>query len=454
MALLIIRNNISAALPHRFRPVQLLALCLICGRSPVGMDEVRRPAMDNHIGKSTCYDRLREAIDLLAALAPDVHEAIRLHQITTTNIRNCSSLPHGRYSSFMAEKLAAQALEPRSFRPQRETGWIDSGRLMIAAHHRRSAFAAYLHPDDVSDARIRDPMLAYGSVGWSADKEEILRLSAMLSRPVVHEQADTVAATSASIELLIAGLDGAGRDMVRQVFSAIARRTDVLDALADLEDAGALSSLIEQRRQRLGIEKLRRAVLDPSSRVEDLFEILRDEWWAFGGRYVTTESEIGIPGLGVLDLPIRRYDNVLHIVKFCPANLPRLIVADGENVQVGAEILEAVAQAMVLLRELDRRSSQISDVFRIDCHRAFITIIGGHPVHLEPAVQERMRKMSAEQSRGRGTSPELLAEAIRTCNSHLSRIDVITYEDLLQNAEVALSLANSPIGDSEVSERN
>jgi DDE superfamily endonuclease len=37
---------------------------------------VRQLATDNHIGKSTCYDRLHEAIDLLAALAPDVHEAI------------------------------------------------------------------------------------------------------------------------------------------------------------------------------------------------------------------------------------------------------------------------------------------------------------------------------------------------------------------------------------------
>ena len=37
---------------------------------------VRQLAADNRIGKSTCYDRLHEAINLLAALAPDVHEAI------------------------------------------------------------------------------------------------------------------------------------------------------------------------------------------------------------------------------------------------------------------------------------------------------------------------------------------------------------------------------------------
>jgi hypothetical protein len=37
---------------------------------------VRQLAADNHIGKTTCYDRLHEAIDLLAALAPDVHDAI------------------------------------------------------------------------------------------------------------------------------------------------------------------------------------------------------------------------------------------------------------------------------------------------------------------------------------------------------------------------------------------
>jgi hypothetical protein len=37
---------------------------------------VRQLAADHHIGKTTCYDRLHEAIDLLAALAPDVHETI------------------------------------------------------------------------------------------------------------------------------------------------------------------------------------------------------------------------------------------------------------------------------------------------------------------------------------------------------------------------------------------
>jgi hypothetical protein len=42
---------------------------------PVGT-RVRQLAADNHIGKTTCYGRLHEAIDLLAALAPDVHEAI------------------------------------------------------------------------------------------------------------------------------------------------------------------------------------------------------------------------------------------------------------------------------------------------------------------------------------------------------------------------------------------
>jgi hypothetical protein len=37
---------------------------------------IRQLAADNRIGKTTCYDRLHEAIDLLAALASDVHEAI------------------------------------------------------------------------------------------------------------------------------------------------------------------------------------------------------------------------------------------------------------------------------------------------------------------------------------------------------------------------------------------
>lgn len=37
---------------------------------------VRQLALDNAIGRTTAYDRLHEAIDLLAALAPDVHDAL------------------------------------------------------------------------------------------------------------------------------------------------------------------------------------------------------------------------------------------------------------------------------------------------------------------------------------------------------------------------------------------
>jgi hypothetical protein len=37
---------------------------------------VRQLAADNQVAVSTCYARLHEVIDLLAALAPDVHEAI------------------------------------------------------------------------------------------------------------------------------------------------------------------------------------------------------------------------------------------------------------------------------------------------------------------------------------------------------------------------------------------
>ena len=37
---------------------------------------MRQLATDNRVGKSTCYDRLHEAIDLLAALAPDLHQAL------------------------------------------------------------------------------------------------------------------------------------------------------------------------------------------------------------------------------------------------------------------------------------------------------------------------------------------------------------------------------------------
>jgi hypothetical protein len=85
---------------------------------------------------------------------------------------------------------------------------------------------------------------------------------------------------------------------------------------------------------------------------------------------------------------------------------------------------EAVGQAESYLRELDEARDHIFSRLHIDCRRASMTVVIGHRGH----------------DRSGATSREI-DEAIRTYNSHLSRVRVTTYDDLIENAQRMLELA-------------
>jgi hypothetical protein len=66
----------------------------------------------------------------------------------------------------------------------------------------------------------------------------------------------------------------------------------------------------------------------------------------------------------------------------------------------------------------------IRDELGLDCRRAFATVVIGHSMHC------------GDYSRVD------VSEALRIYNSHLSRIEVVTYEDLLAGAERALDITS------------
>src|ERR1700687_5948904 len=75
----------------------------------------------------------------------------------------------------------------------------------------------------------------------------------------------------------------------------------------------------------------------------------------------------------------------------------------------------------MVLRSLDEARPLIKTTIGIDCRREFATVVVGHPQFAT------------------GFTEDEVAETIRTYNSHLSRIEVITYKDLLDGAERALA---------------
>ncbi|MCW3840996.1 DUF4263 domain-containing protein [Micromonospora yasonensis] len=92
------------------------------------------------------------------------------------------------------------------------------------------------------------------------------------------------------------------------------------------------------------------------------------------------------------------------------------------NVIPNGQVHRAVGQVMNYLVALDEDRIRILDQHGIDVRRAAATVIIGHP-DFQAGIQE-----------------EKINEALRTYGSHLARVEVITYKQLLDGATRALSL--------------
>jgi hypothetical protein len=113
-----------------------------------------------------------------------------------------------------------------------------------------------------------------------------------------------------------------------------------------------------------------------------------------------------------------------------PGN-PQAVAGQSEEVPliVGTDVHEAVGQVMNYLCHLDEGRDHILARFKMEARRATGTVLIGHPNFVEDF------------------SDEEIASTLRIYNSHLSRIEVMHYKDLIENAERALALtANGSAG--------
>ncbi|GAA4203669.1 hypothetical protein GCM10023074_40410 [Microbispora amethystogenes] len=85
-----------------------------------------------------------------------------------------------------------------------------------------------------------------------------------------------------------------------------------------------------------------------------------------------------------------------------------------------ADVHHAIGQAINYLRNLDEQRDRVRQDYWIEVRRASAIVLIGHP-QAQPKV------------------PELeISETLRTHNAHLSRVEVLTYKELLDAAERSL----------------
>ena len=154
---------------------------------------------------------------------------------------------------------------------------------------------------------------------------------------------------------------------------------------------------------------------------------IANNYWIFGGQYIGIAPRRDFALLDQHDYPLLCADGSIHIVELKGPGCV-LVRRYRNHYIVSNEVHEATSQCLNYLRSLDEQGPALQATYRnelgidIDFRRARGTVVIGHPGRSEASAAASFQ----------------IVQTIRSYNAHLSRIQVITYTDLLDSADRAL----------------
>jgi hypothetical protein len=209
------------------------------------------------------------------------------------------------------------------------------------------------------------------------------------------------------------------------VLAAISDKTHLIDAIKASGHADFLADYVTNERKRVEIGHLETAVWEPGTGELVFQEILERNPWMFGGQYVATGERTMVLG-DQFDVPLVTADGSLHLVELKRADAGPIIRKDHGNWIVGGPVHEAVSQTQNYLRGLDEDRHKIKSEFGIDPRRLHATVVIGHIDHAKSTIPI-----------------DAIYETLRTYNSHMTRIAVMTYDQLVTSARNSLEMLGS-----------
>lgn len=171
-----------------------------------------------------------------------------------------------------------------------------------------------------------------------------------------------------------------------------------------------------------GLGVLRKVVNDTTATEHALQRELEGQHWIFGGRFVGEAAHRRLVSGDEVDIPLIRGDGALHVVELKrAASLVGPLVKRYRGSWVPTtQVHDAVGQAVNYLVGLDENRHRLREELGIETRRASAIVLIGHP-SVQPSVLE-----------------ESINEALRTFNTHVNRVEVLTYKELVDNAERSL----------------
>ncbi|MFF4555372.1 Shedu anti-phage system protein SduA domain-containing protein [Streptomyces sp. NPDC001422] len=288
--------------------------------------------------------------------------------------------------------------------------------------------------------RVSDDSLDWAVMGGyyvSVDRQtrEIAqRIADSLGGPSLQgiELSPSEAATSVLEYFDRLGLTGEG------VGAALSQRRDIssIIAFAAASSAAGLSAaetaIIAKRRAL--IAELKRLIADPSTKETDLHKKIKGNYWIFGGRY-TGVARASIMPMDRYDIPLFCADGSLHIVELKGSYITQLIKRHRQHLIPGEEVHEAAMQAANYIRQLDEGGAAMETIYRnsglnYDLRRGRATVVIGNQDFVD--IPEDPARQLGAVTRG------MVDQTIRTYNSLINRVEVLTWTDLLDAADRSL----------------
>ncbi|SNS83453.1 Shedu anti-phage system protein SduA domain-containing protein [Actinomadura mexicana] len=230
---------------------------------------------------------------------------------------------------------------------------------------------------------------------------------------------------------LLESIRSAGVDAA-ELGRALSGRSDISEILSVLlstkSGLTAAEVAIVARRRDL-VSELKELAKTPGTTETQMHKAIGKNYWLFGGRYSGVADRRHITILDQYDIPLICADGSLHLIELKGPDIKDLVYKHRSHMIAGTDIHEAASQSMNYLRALDEQGATLETQYRnelgvqYDLRRARATVVIGHQDH---AVSEELSRRQVDH-------------AIRSYNAHLSRVEVLTYADLLDSAERALN---------------
>jgi len=211
------------------------------------------------------------------------------------------------------------------------------------------------------------------------------------------------------------------------LISALADRTQELRQLPELGETDNLRMVAAALRVAHRTNSLGKLFeLIEAETVEQEFQtLLESNWWMLGGQYISMIPRREWTVEDSLDILLQTADRYFEIIELKRSNASAF-VQDHGNWIVSGEVNRAVNQAAHYISEIEANRGNLLRKYKVDFYKLKAKVLIGYLPDDDNAEEAKR-------------------EALRMYNSHLSHIEVITYDEL---ARIADNVVHANLGES------